>query len=342
MFDTYQPSGKFGVMLLPLVLLGVVLAVAAAYVYHLLLEHIPLIYINFLATLFFGIGIGMVGAWIVRTSHTRSRMIAIGMGILLALSALAGKYYFQHQTFCNQVFETEKPEIMRELDGGLADGGQLSHEERERVLDEIRREFHRDFSILDHLKLRADQGWNIGRGGGAPVAGVFVYLVWLVEAGMLLFYSVKGSAAAAGEPYSEKLNTWASEEETVMSLPITSNEMVTQIQAATSVDDLLSLPVPKTDESDKFAIYRVNSIEGQELEDAYLSVDQLVLSVNSKGEQETEVTSLVRHAVLSSEQRKQLLENADLMQEAFAAYRESLEAEAAAEAASAPSGEGEV
>ena len=337
MFDTYQPSGKFGVMLLPLVLLGVVLAVAAAYVYHLLLEHIPLIYINFLATLFFGIGIGMVGAWIVRTSHTRNRMIAIGMGILLALSALAGKYYFQHQTFCNQVFDIEKDGLLRELDAE-----QVNSQQREELLEKLRDVIHDEYNIVTHLKLRADQGWNIGRGGGAPVAGVFVYLVWLVEAGMLLFYSVKGSAAAAGEPYSEKLNTWASEEETVMSLPITSNEMVTQIQAATSVDDLLSLPVPKTDESDKFAIYRVNSIEGQELEDAYLSVDQVVLSVNSKGEQETEVTSLVRHAVLSSEQRKQLLENADLMQEAFAAYRESLEAEEAAEAASAPSGEGEV
>ena len=337
MFDTYKPSGKFGVMLLPLVLLGVVLAVAAAYAYHLLLEWIPLIYINFMATLFFGIGLGMVGAWIVTTSHTRNRLAAIGVGILLALSALAGKYYFQHQTFCNQVFEIEKDGLLRELDAE-----QVNSEQREELLGKLRDFIHDEYDIVTHLKFRVDQGWNIGRGGGAPVAGVFVYLVWLIEAGMFLFYSVKNSSAAAGEPYSEKLNTWASEEETVMSLPITSNEMVTQIQSATSVDDLLSLPIPKTDESNQFAIYRVNSIEGQELEDAYLSVDQVVLSVNSKGEQETEVTSLVRHAVLSSEQRKQLLENADLMQEAFTAYRESLEAEAAAEAAGAPSGEGEV
>ena len=111
MFDAYKPSGKFGAMLIPLVLLGVVIAVAAAYAYHLILEWIPLIYVNFLATLFFGIGLGMFGAWIVTISHTRNRMIAIGLGILLALSALSAKYYFQHQTFCDQVFELSKDEV---------------------------------------------------------------------------------------------------------------------------------------------------------------------------------------------------------------------------------------
>jgi hypothetical protein len=51
MFETYKPSGRFGILVIPLVLLGIVLAVAAAYVYHMLLEWIPLIYVNFLATL---------------------------------------------------------------------------------------------------------------------------------------------------------------------------------------------------------------------------------------------------------------------------------------------------
>ena len=37
---------------------------------------------------------------------------------------------------------------------------------------------------------------------------------------------------------------------------------------------LMQIPIPKTDESDRFAVYRVNSIEGQELERRpILSVD---------------------------------------------------------------------
>lgn len=326
MFDTYKPSGKFGGMTIPLVLVGAVVAVALAYAYHLLLEWIPLIYVNFLATLFFAIGLGMIGSWIVGAGHIRNRMIAVVMGVLLALSALSAKYYFQHQTFCNQIVDAEADGLFQQA------AEPLSAEQRQDALRELKKLVRQEVGIADHLKLRVDQGWNIGRrGNGAPVNGIFVYLVWLVEAGMLLYYAVTNPLAAAGEPYSEKLNAWASEEEAVMTLPVTDDEMVAKIQSASSVDDLLSIPIPKTDQSDKFAIYRVNSLEGQEMEDAYLSVDLLELSVNSKGEQETKSTSLVKHAILSSEQRKQLVENSELMHEAIAAYRESLNAEASAE-----------
>jgi hypothetical protein len=34
MFETYNPSGRFGILEIPLVLLGIVLAVTAAYVPH--------------------------------------------------------------------------------------------------------------------------------------------------------------------------------------------------------------------------------------------------------------------------------------------------------------------
>lgn len=328
MFDTYQPSGKFGTLTIPLILIGILVAVALAYVYHLLLEWIPLIYVNFMATLFFGIGLGTIAVWIVNMGHTRNRMIAFATGVLLALTALSAKYYFQYQTFLNQVVAAQNEDVVKQS------GVVLDEEQRDQLLDGLREAVREQVGISDHLKLRVDQGWNIGRraNGGAPISGVFVYLIWLIEAGMLLYYAVTMPLSAVGEPYSEKLNEWASEEEGVMNLPITDDEMVIQIRSAQSVDDLLSLPIPKTDESDKFATYRVNSIEGQELEDAYLSVDLVEFSINSKGEQETETTSLVQHAILTSEQRKQLLENADLMQEAFAAYRESVETDAAAEA----------
>ncbi len=327
MFDTYQPSGKFRTLTIPLILIGMLIATALAYVYHLLLEWIPLIYVNFLITLFSGIGLGMIATWIVNMGHARNRMIAIAIGVLLALTALSAKYYFQYQTFLNQVVAAEKEDFLEKSDAVL------DEEQREQLLNDLRDVIRGQVGIADYLKLRVDQGWNLGRrgNGGMPLTGIFVYLIWLIEAGILLYYAVTMPLSAAGEPYSEKLNEWASEEEGVMNLPITDGEMVAQIQSAQSVDDLLSLPIPKTDESTKFAAYRVNSIEGQELEDAYLSVDLIEFSVNSKGEQETETTPLVKYAILTSGQRAQLLENADLMKEAFAAYRESIEAESVAE-----------
>ena len=106
---------------------------------------------------------------------------------------------------------------------------------------------------------------------------------------------------------------------------MTNEEMVRQIESATTVDGLLEIPIPKTDQSDRFAVYRVNSIQGQELEDAYLSVDLLELSLDKEGNQQAKTKSLVQHAVLSAEQRKQLVENASLLKEAMTEYRKRSE-----------------
>jgi hypothetical protein len=50
MFQTYQPSGKIGALAWPLMLVGMALAIALAFVYQFLLAWIPLIYVNFLLT----------------------------------------------------------------------------------------------------------------------------------------------------------------------------------------------------------------------------------------------------------------------------------------------------
>ena len=127
-----------------------------------------------------------------------------------------------------------------------------------------------------------------------------MYLIWVIEAGIIGFIALPSILAQVREPYSEKLEQWASEEEVVMTLPVTDQEMVEKIQASTSVDQLLELPIPKTDESNQFAVYRVNSIPGQELEDAYLSVDLMTLTINKEGEQEANSSPLVKHAIFLS------------------------------------------
>ena len=43
-------------------------------------------------------------------------------------------------------------------------------------------------SFVDHLKLRVEEGISIGRagrGGGAPISGIFIYILWLVEFGVV-------------------------------------------------------------------------------------------------------------------------------------------------------------
>ena len=112
-----------------------------------------------------------------------------------------------------------------------------------------------------------------------------------------------------------------------MFLPVTSEEMVAKIRSATSVDELLEIPIPQTDESMQFAHYYTHSITGQELEDAYLTVELVTYSYNANGEQTTNEEPLIKYAIITSEQRKLLVENASLLQEALEDYRESVEEE---------------
>ena len=320
MFETYKPSGGIGIMLFPALLLGIAIAIGLSYVYQLLLDWIPFIYVSFLLTIGAGVVLSVVGAVACSFGHCRNRGVGLIVGMLLTVAFIGGKFWFQFQA---SVPPNARAIVMELLEDEKFD---VKPEERKQLVEDM---VANQFTILNHLQARVDQGWQIGRRGqGIPVSGVFVYLVWLVELLIVLFTATSGTRAQAAAPYSEKLSTWASEEEHVMTLPVTDDEMISQIRSAASVEQLLEIPIPKTDQSNVFAIYKTNSIPGQELEDAYLSVQLLELSVNNKGEEERKETPLVTHAILSSEKRKELVENASLLEEAIADYRNAVNEEA--------------
>ena len=311
MFDVYKPSGSVGILTYPLVLIGVVFAILMAFIYHLCLSWIPFIYLNFLASIGMGMGLGKIGSFAVTKGQCRNLLLAGVIGILLATAGLGAKYWFQHQS------------VLHTATAMIRQDPTIPEADRQKAITE----FQSAFTIGEYLRLRANQGWQIGRGGRLPIAGIFVYLVWLIEAGFFYYCAVIGTWTAAGQPFSEKNHQWANESQVVMTLPVTDPAMVAKIQSATSVADLLTIPIPQTDQSNRFAVYTVNSIPGQELEDAYLSVSNVTISVNNKGEQETNTTMLVKHAILSSANRNQLIENAELLQEALADFRSSKNAE---------------
>ncbi|MFO0939358.1 MAG: hypothetical protein U0930_01185 [Pirellulales bacterium] len=192
---------------------------------------------------------------------------------------------------------------------------------------EFRQVVLEQFTFAAHIEQRVENGWQVGkagRNGGNPISGIVVYLVWAIEAGAILYISGKATLTAVKKPFSEKMGVWADEDEVVMNLPVTNEEMVAKIKAASSVQELLELPIPKSDESHQIAVYTVHSVPGQEMEDAYLTVELQTHLVNAKGENQVVTKPLVRNAILTSAQRAQLKENAEIMKEAFDAYRASL------------------
>ncbi len=315
MFETYKPSGRFGPMTIVFFLLGLILVVGMAFVYHLGLEFVPFIYLSFLMTVVFGVGISRVGTFIVNHGHCRNLLLTVFISLTLFGSGMVAKHYFQYRS------------LMANLAGELIDkavsGNRVSRAQAEASRPELIKELHSEISFIKHFEVRANTGISIGRLGnnGAPITGIVMYILWLVEAGMVFYFGFRAPVSAAGEPYSEKMGAWADEVDEVMMLPITSEEMILQIKSATSVEELLEIPIPKTDESTQFAVYNVNSVPGQEMEDAYLTVNLMTLSVNKEGEVKSDIKPLVKHAILTTARRLQLVENAELLNEAMEAYR---------------------
>ena len=313
MFDVYQPGGQIGWATWPLLLAGIAIASGLAFLYQLLLGWVPFVFISALLTCGLGIVLAMLGGAIVSLGHVRNLTLAALIGICLTTTGVATKFWFQYQNDIAQ----RTTRMMVDNNIPAAKQPQV----RELILRQV--------PFEKHLQDRADFGWNIDRGGGGglPIKGMFVYLIWLIEAGIIFYFAVATPISAAGEPYSEQTNKWANESQVIMTLPINNEEMISKIRTAKSVDDLLEIPIPKSDQSNQFAVYTVNSIPGQEMEDAYLSVDLLTYSVNAKGEQEHKQHALVKHAILPTAKREQLIENAELLNEAIADYRDSLAAE---------------
>lgn len=299
-------------MVLPGLLLGAALAIAMAYIYQLLLDWIPFIYISILLTIGAGIALSVIASTICSMGHCRNRLMGFMVGLLLAACFLNAKFWFQYQSSI--------PEMRKYVALTLLESDDVTKEQADQLANAyIEQEYH----LSTHLKMRVENGWQLGR-AGAPVSDYFVYLVWIIEAGIIAFLSIAGALAQTASPYSEKMSQWASEEEHIMDLPITDEQMVVQINQATTVEQLLQIPIPRTDESDTFAVYKTNSIPGEELEDAYLTVDLVQISVNAKGEEERREMPLVKHAILTADNRKELIENASLLQEALVDYRQAV------------------
>ena len=292
MFETYKPSGRFGVATIPLWLVALLLTAPLAALYVAGLVLIPWIYVSFLLTVCAGWVMGQMAQLVCQWGHNRSTLFAWLVGLSLPAAFLICKYIIQWQ-----IWAVEDPNI----------------------------------GFVEHLSERVATGWNIGRrGNGLPIVGVFVYVIWLIEAGLIFKSSPFTASTQAKQAYSEPLSQWASEHERIMLLPVSNEAMITQIESASNVDQLLEIPIPKSDESTKFAVYDVHSIPGQEMEDAYLSVSMLDLIAGTDGEVKQRLTSLVENAVLTTAQRHQLVENASLLNEALAEYRKAQKEEFAA------------
>ena len=193
--ERYQPSGRFGAPFLPVLLACVALAAGLAWVYQKLIDLIPFIYVNVLLTFGFGLVLAALLAGVLHVGRNRSRMVAWGAALVLALAADAASFWW--------AYRFDLPDIHEALsDQAKSEGTTLVPEE----------EFAEVFTFEDWVALRVEAGWSVGRitsSSSSPLlSGLFVYAIWLIEAGILVWMCVMGARRQADEPFCESCGVW--------------------------------------------------------------------------------------------------------------------------------------
>ncbi len=173
-FNPYQHSGKFEA---PGPLLALAAAVVAGfplgYLYAYLIKWDPFIYVNFLASLGYGFVFGFGSGQILKRFKVRNNGLAWVTGISSGVIAL----YFAWNGHVHACF----------------DGSPF---------------FLFPGEMFDAMKVLYAQGtWSIH--GEAPVSGVLLAMVWVVEGGIIVgFCTLVCHGAVGTTPFCETTQTW--------------------------------------------------------------------------------------------------------------------------------------
>jgi len=268
----YTPSGRTPILgLLLMITLGVLAGAVLSVAYILAIHYIPFIYVNFMATLFFGIGVGKVLEKAVRFGHLRSPFKTILTALLVGLACVWLQWVFFFAFFVSK-------------------GG--GHPLAEVYLHYL----SNPAALWDAMVTLSAKGhWGIGKSGGA-VSGPLLIGVWIIEAGIISLLPAWYVRTAARAPYSEKTRRWAKEE--VLEPQFAQSEEPRAFREAleTGNFDLL-------EPAASGAAYMATTLyhAPDDTECLFLTLTNVTTTTNSKGEEETETEEVVSYLHITPE-----------------------------------------
>ena len=176
----YRESGKFSpVGVIGAVAASAVTAAILGFVYAYAIYYIPIIYLNFFITLAFGAGVGYVAGFMAKSGKTRNTKVVLLLGLVAGVLAL----YFQWVFWVGIVFE-EVPEI-----GHVYGLGFL-------------------WELI--LAINENGVWGMGS-SGEPVTGIVLWIVWGIEAVMIVGAATFVALMVCNGVFCERCNQWADE-----------------------------------------------------------------------------------------------------------------------------------
>ncbi|WP_019946226.1 hypothetical protein [Hymenobacter aerophilus] len=276
----YQPSGRFSVGGIVLLLLGgLVAAVPLAFAYTYAVWYIPFIYLNFFFTLIFGWAIGWVLQKLVKSGHLRNPTLAGLLGVVVGLWG----WYVQWCVYITllagagevEQFGSRFSVAHTSFDFNFFLGFLLSPGETLSILPEL-----------------AENGtWSLFK---MNVSGVLLYLVWLAELALILVFSWILPMSKAKEPYSEVAEQWA--EKTVLPHPAAHFDDPAATIAALEAADWNHLQLRPAQLSDTTSHGRLNVYRAPADPDCcYLSLENVSFELDKDGKSSEKTADVLEY-----------------------------------------------
>lgn len=263
MLTTYSPTGKNDpltfALILPIIIVGAVAAVAYAF----LSRWIPLIYLDAVLVIVFGYALYQCVQVGLTIGKCRNPATGAMIGLFAGIIATGTAHYVSYLN------------VLRSMPPGT------------------------NLAFGEYLKIKADVGWTIGKGGsGIPIKGIFVWLIWAIEAVIVIGAAIMGGLAAASKPFCESCNVWANLTTHQFAIPGIQPASVERISNASDLEPILMPPLNEIGPGPNSLAYRVRSCPTCK-QVAFLDLALTTTTVDKKGKTESSTKPVGKLLVLT-------------------------------------------
>ena len=269
----YKPSGKFGPLsLVTIPALGAIGALIGGFAYSYAVNWIPFIYINILLTIAYGFLVGFMIDQGASLGKLRNPALGVLLGLVVGVFAIYTQWVAHFYAVSNQTQLIWNSAALWEAIARLNETG----------------------------------SWSIGR-AGEPVSGLLLYVVWGVEAIIMLGLTVFMAQLAAHRLFCEGCGKWTDYEETFgpfapfkdkkdVKLEM-ENENFSALENITTATDLKKYATITLEGCDTRSCYNLSAVTAQIVK----------VTENKKGESETDETAVVEGLLINKTTRDRLI-----------------------------------
>ncbi|MCA8831820.1 hypothetical protein [Hymenobacter pini] len=277
----YQPSGRFAPgSAAAMVLLGGLAAVPLAFVYVYAVWYIPLLYVNFIVTMGFGLLLGLVLQQGVKVGKMRNPAVAGWLGFAVGI----GAWYVQWCVYLTLLAGAGEVEHL---------GSRVSFTHTSFQPEVFLNVLASPLQVLEMMpRLAAEGTWSVF---GITISGVFLYLVWLAEFLIITVLASMLPNMQAATPFSEKTLEWA--EKTTLPGHTDHCTDIAATKAALEAADWNHLqPRSREDAGAASPFGRLHFYQApSDPECCYLSLENVTVKLDNKGKPSEKTTDVVEY-----------------------------------------------